>query len=121
MENEIRGPEDIVNYISNAFTDYGGTITFDDEVNIRNIFPEIVADAIEDGIIENEYNFDSEPNYSLEDIAGYLFEQFDCELIAWETDEVFESPGCSIYVLSFIAKSAGGKLFYSLNNVFEFC
>ena len=53
-----------------------------------------------------------------EEFADVLCERNGCDLIEWWTDQVFDSPGLDVFVLSFIIENGlCNDLTYSFHNV----
>ena len=64
--------------------------------------------------------FDNYGEASFEEIAEYILERSNYEVIMFAIDQVFDSPGLDIYVLSIVAKDkTTGKIITNLHNVYE--
>lgn len=121
-EITITNIKDAMSYVDSLFGDYGDIVSFDKEDGmLEDRLAPIIVEAIEQGVIEDVYNFNGEYSFSVEDIASFLFEMFDSEIIAWESERVFDSPGYDLYILSYIVRrNEDNHTFYSLNNTHDF-
>lgn len=64
--------------------------------------------------------FDNYGEASFEEIAEYILERSNYEVIMFAIDSVFNSPGLDVYVLSIVAKDkTTGKIIANLHNVHE--
>lgn len=68
---------------------------------------------------EHGYESDDCVEISTEEFAYALCDTYNYQIEEWESDNVFDSPGLDIYVLSFVLSNGlSNDLVYSLNNVY---
>lgn len=115
----MRVPADsIIKRAVELFSEYGGTITLD-ENDWEDEFTLGEARLIKNDEIPVN-RFGGEIEIDLYDLLtarcltnGYI-------LMEYQSDQVFDSPGLDIYVMSFVIKDIyTDEIHYSLNNVYE--
>ena len=88
----------------------------------RRTFPDLIEEDIDIFIsIIHVHGWENDEDVEIrtEDFATILCERNGCDLIEWCTDQVFDSPGLDIFVLSFIIENGlCNDLTYSFHNVY---
>ena len=99
--------DNLISTLCDLFTEYGSYLNIEDNYQQYDI--EIPT-----------HLFDSYGEASFEEIAEYILKKSNYEVICFAIDQVFDSPGMDIYVLSIVAKDkTTGKIITNLHNVYE--
>lgn len=123
-----RNIDNIRETIESVFVECGDYICVDkDGVEtwrdaFRRKFPNLLEEDIDILIsITNAHGWENDEGIEMctDEFADVLCERNGCGLIEWQTDEVFDSPGLDIFVLSFIIEnSLRNELAYSFHNIY---
>ena len=99
--------DNIITTLCDLFAEYGSYLNIEDNYQQYDI--EIPT-----------HLFDSYGEASFEEIAEYILEKSNYEVVMFAMDKVFDSPGLDVYVLSIVAKDkTTGKIITNLHNVYE--
>lgn len=117
----MRVPVDsIIKRAEEIFSEFGGTINCEEE-NWEDHFTLWEARLIKNGEVPVEH-YCGEMEIGFYDLLTAMCLSNGYALMEYAMDQVFDSPGLDIYVLSFVLKDINsGEFYYSLNNVHEFC
>lgn len=89
---------------------------------LHRSLPDLPEDCIEvlKGLVtKNGDESNNATEISTEEFAYALCDIYDYQIEEWECDNVFDSPGLDIYILSFVLSNGPSNDFtYSLNNVY---
>jgi hypothetical protein len=123
-----RSIEDIRVTIEDVFVGCGDYICIDKDNGetwrdaFRRTFPDMLEEDIDILIaITNSHGLENDEGVEIrtEDFATILCERNGCDLIEWCSDQVFDSPGLDIFVLSFIIENGLCiDLTYSFHNAY---
>lgn len=85
-------------------------------------FPDLPKDCVEvfkEYLKKHDWDLDMDVEISTEDFAWELCDKYEYQIDDWESDNVFDSPGLDVYVLSFVLNNGlSNDSVYSFNNVF---
>lgn len=126
-----RSINNIKETIESVFVECGDYICVDkddkdDEETWRDAFRGKFPDLTEDDIdvlisIANAHGWENDEclEINTDEFADVLCKRNGCELIKWCTDQVFDSCGLDIFVLSFVIDNDScNELMYSFHNVY---
>lgn len=119
---------DIKETIEGVFVECGDYICVDKDSGEtwRDAFKRKLPDLVEEDIdilisITNAHGWENDEGVEMctDEFADVLCERNGCDLIEWCSDQVFDSPGLDIFVLSFIIENGlCNDLVYSFHNVY---
>lgn len=86
------------------------------------MFPDlskVCVEVFKDYLKAHDWDLDTGVEISTEDFAWALCDKYEYQIDDWESDNVFDSPGLDVYVLSFVLSNGlSNDLVYSFNNVY---
>lgn len=92
------------------------------ESAFHRTFPDLPKDCGEifiDFLRKHDWDLDMGVEISTEDFAWALCDKYNYQIDEWWSDNVFDSPGLDIYVLSFVLSNGlSNDSVYSFNNVY---
>ena len=113
--------------IEDVYVECGDYICIDKDTGetwrdaFRRKFPNLLEEDIDILIsITNAHEWlnDEGVEMDTEEFADVLCERNGCDLIEWQTDQVFDSPGLDVFVLSFVIENGlCNDLTYSFHKV----
>lgn len=122
-----RSVNDIKETIENVFVECGDYICVDKDSGetwrdaFRRKFPDLTEEDIDILIsITNAHGWENDMSVEMytDEFADVLCKRNSCNLIEWRTDQVFDSCGLDIFVLSFMIENGlCNDLTYSFHNV----
>ena len=122
-----RSINNIKETIEDVYVECGDYICVDKDTGetwrdaFRRKFPNLLEEDIDiliSIINAHEWLNDEGVEMDTEEFANVLCERNDCDLIEWWTDQVFDSPGLDVFVLSFVIENGlCNDLTYSFHNV----
>lgn len=110
--------------IEDLYYDYGNYICLykDDDKTWEQQLEEEHFSKEEIEFIKNKYNFEEEIEIPTQEYATALCDMNGYNLVEWVSDQVFESCGYDLYILSFaINNGPCNNTVYSFHNVHERC
>ena len=117
--------DEIREIIENVYSEYGDYICIDrdeDETWLQafeRAFPDMTADVIDVLVaIQHPWKSSEGCEIEMELFALTLCEKCGYCIEIWQSDQVFDSCGLDIFVLTFIIRGDGNKLAYSINNTY---
>lgn len=123
-----RSINNIKETIEDVFVECGKYICVDKDTGetwrdaFRRTFPNLLEEDIDILIsIVNIYGYENVEGIEMYtgEFARVLCERNDCDLIEWQVDQVLDSPGLDVFVLSFIIENGlCNDLTYSFHNVY---
>lgn len=111
--------EQVIQLIENTFWVHGPYIDIDEEEDLAQ-FPEPMRSIIVDHATATHYYWDrTEYEIEFDILIEEFVNTFDYKIVRMEYEQVFDSPGYDLYVMSFVIQDAEGNLHYSFHNQYE--
>ena len=123
--------DEVMRTIEAMFEEFGETVSveteYSDSEDDFKIFKQFDDDIYEMFVNEifvpfQKYTYSSgeECLYDLANIAETYLKKYGYMLEEWDSAQAFDSPGCDIYVMSYVVRDLEtGKIFYSFHNFYE--
>lgn len=122
--SKMRKIEEIAEVIEEIYQAYGETIETDD-LSIFEPFDTELHNMVSDGDIvpiTHEYSYGTEYSFDLWEIANILFMKYNWCITDWASDQVYDSTGYDVFVLSFcLREEFGNETYVSFHTVYERC
>jgi hypothetical protein len=114
--------------IEEIYSECGDYLCLDRAINeswddaFGRMFPDlskVCVEVFKDYLKKHDWDLDMGVEISTEDFAWALCDKYEYQIDDWESDNVFDSPGLDVYVLSFVLSNGlSNDSVYSFNNVF---
>ena len=90
----------IVEIVSTLYTDHGETISIDNDEDLSTYFDTEIISLIKSGKLKPDYSYGGSVEYTVESICYALCDEYGYNVKDYVTDNVFDSPGLDVYVMS---------------------
>lgn len=107
----------IVEMVSTLYTDHGETISIDSDEDLSTYFDTEIIALIESGELKPDYSYSDCVEYTVESICYALCDKYGYNVKDYAEDNVFESPGLDVHVMS-VAIEDGTEVITSFHNVY---